>query len=210
METGGGETAAGPKKTDTLAYAKANVVGAWGYAWSQCNPRPADIMIEAYYFMCPNGGLRGVEVSTGSELSFFGGRLDALAKGSWRVTDNPYSATLAAIVLDYTDTTSRGGVTDTGKGILGRNAGEMVYDAATDSIGYYFNGCWHGAGRLTGGKAQEMSDDSCSSAAGGTDQCGADFDCGRCHYCEKSSSGNVCRYGGEGPYGCYRGWEPPE
>ena len=30
--------------------------------------------------------------------------------------------------------------------------------------------------------------------------------CGRCWYCENGE----CRYGGEGPFGCYRGWEPPE
>ena len=40
---------------------------------------------------------------------------------------------------------------------------------------------------------------------GGDDQCGTNCDCGHCWYCEKQSSGNVCRYGGEGPYGCYRG-----
>ncbi len=31
--------------------------------------------------------------------------------------------------------------------------------------------------------------------------CSTDCDCGRCNYCEDG----VCRYGGEGPYGCYRG-----
>jgi hypothetical protein len=39
-----------------------------------------------------------------------------------------------------------------------------------------------------------------SSSSGGS-KCGTDCDCGRCSYCESGT----CRYGGEGPYGCYRG-----
>ena len=53
------------------------------------------------------------------------------------------------------------------------------------------------------------SDDCVSStcpAPGGSNpgeygSCGTDCDCGRCWYCESGT----CRYGGEGPYGCYRG-----
>lgn len=39
------------------------------------------------------------------------------------------------------------------------------------------------------------------SSGGGYGQCGTDCDCGECWYCESGT----CRYGGEGPYGCYRG-----
>ncbi|MEZ4225332.1 MAG: hypothetical protein R3B13_30555 [Polyangiaceae bacterium] len=42
-----------------------------------------------------------------------------------------------------------------------------------------------------------------SGSTGG--QCSSDCDCGHCGYCEKSGGNGVCRYGGEGPYGCYRG-----
>jgi len=37
--------------------------------------------------------------------------------------------------------------------------------------------------------------------ATGWGSCGTDCDCGQCWYCESGT----CRYGGEGPYGCYRG-----
>ncbi len=40
-----------------------------------------------------------------------------------------------------------------------------------------------------------------SGSSGLGDTCQTDCDCGRCNYCE----GGECRYGGEGPYGCYRG-----
>jgi hypothetical protein len=61
-------------------------------------------------------------------------------------------------------------------------------------------------GRIPG----SVSDDNCtggSCSEGGTGDitgCQADFDCGRCWYCDNGT----CRYGGEGPYGCYRGWDP--
>jgi hypothetical protein len=38
-------------------------------------------------------------------------------------------------------------------------------------------------------------------SAGVNGKCSTDCDCGHCNYCESGT----CRYGGEGPYGCYRG-----
>jgi len=57
--------------------------------------------------------------------------------------------------------------------------------------------------------ARDVTDNYCHSdacpqpggATGGSGSCGTDCDCGHCWYCE----GGTCRYGGEGPYGCYRG-----
>lgn len=40
-----------------------------------------------------------------------------------------------------------------------------------------------------------------SGGGGSGGVCGSDCDCGHCQYCERGS----CYYGGEGPYGCYRG-----
>jgi hypothetical protein len=57
----------------------------------------------------------------------------------------------------------------------------------------------------------EVTEDMCFSAAcprsgqggggSGLGQCGTNCDCGHCWYCESGT----CRYGGEGPSGCYRG-----
>jgi hypothetical protein len=57
--------------------------------------------------------------------------------------------------------------------------------------------------------AVDVTDDYCVSEAcpasdtGGTEsgECGTDCDCGHCWYCESG----ICRFGGEGSYGCYRG-----
>jgi hypothetical protein len=53
--------------------------------------------------------------------------------------------------------------------------------------------------------AADVTGDYCVSSAcpasGATASCGGDCDCGHCWYCESGT----CRYGGEGPYGCYRG-----
>jgi len=57
--------------------------------------------------------------------------------------------------------------------------------------------------------AQDVGTDYCVSSAcsatgataGSYGQCGTDCDCGKCWYCES----NTCRFGGEGPLGCYRG-----
>jgi hypothetical protein len=57
--------------------------------------------------------------------------------------------------------------------------------------------------------AVDVTDNYCHSSAcpqsggssGGSGTCGTDCDCGHCWYCESGT----CRYGGEGPYGCYRG-----
>ncbi len=52
----------------------------------------------------------------------------------------------------------------------------------------------------------EYSVDTTGGSPGGTSgQCSTDCDCGHCGYCEKSGGKGTCRYGGEGPYGCYRG-----
>ena len=52
--------------------------------------------------------------------------------------------------------------------------------------------------------ASDVTGDYCISSActnSNAGSCGTDCDCGHCWYCESGT----CRYGGEGPYGCYRG-----
>jgi hypothetical protein len=55
---------------------------------------------------------------------------------------------------------------------------------------------------------QNMTAEYADGASGGGigSSCNSDCDCGYCNFCETTSSSGVCRYGGEGPYGCYRGF----
>ena len=132
---------------------------------------------------------------------------DALMEGTWQVTEctEPGMEGYATILLDYTTTIGVDGVTETGDGFLGGCNGCMIYDAEDDMIVYWFNNTWFYAERLTDGSSIDVDDSYCGSS-GGSNQCGADFDCGRCWYCDNGT----CRYAGEGPYGCYGGWTPPE
>ncbi len=192
---------AGPLPSDTVAFAKAMVPGAWVYAGYSCSKLP-DPRIQAMYFLCPAGGLRGAE-----DTYISGKKYAYLAKGTWSVAATPSDPSYASLILKYTTTISVLGVVDSGPGLLGSKSGYMLYDASNDRIVYYYNACWMALKRLADGSNTDVDDSYCQSSAP-TGQCQADYQCGRCWYCDKSGAGNTCRYGGEGPYGCYRGWSP--
>lgn len=195
-----------PNSDDPIANAEVMIVGGWTTYKASGDPDPA---IWANFFFCPAGGMKGIETWTQGDQD----SIDALAVGTWSVTENTLEGMedYPAIILDYETTIGIGGITDTGPGILGQTNGRMAYDVENDEIVYYYNETWFTAQRLMDGAPKDIDDSYCgtSSAVDG-DQCGTDADCGRCWYCEKSGSGNICRYGGEGPYGCYRGWEPSQ
>ncbi|TRZ69719.1 MAG: hypothetical protein D4S02_01590 [Rhodocyclaceae bacterium] len=193
---------AGPSPTDTVAFAKAMVPGAWAYAGYSCSKQP-DPRIQASYFICPAGGLRGVE-----DTYISGKKYSYVAKGTWSTASTPSNPSFASLLLKYTTTVNVGGVVDSGPGLLGGKSGYMLYDASADTIAYYYNSCWMVMKRLADGSNIGVDDSYCQSSGTATSQCQADYDCGRCFYCDKSAAGNTCRYGGEGPYGCYRGWSP--
>jgi len=192
---------AGPASSDTVAFAKAMIPGAWVYSGYSCSKQPNPI-IQASYFICPAGGLRGAE-----DAYISGKKYSYVAKGTWSVASTPSNPSFASLLLKYTTTTSAGGVSNTGSGLLGTSSGTMLYDAGKDTIAYYYNSCWLSLKRLADGTNTGVDDSYCQSSTAAS-QCQADYDCGRCWYCEKSGAGNTCRYGGEGPYGCYRGWSP--
>ncbi len=198
-------TDTGPSPTDTVAYATAMVPGAWTFIGWGCSPQP-DPTINGNYFICPGGGIRGGERSISVSQGF---DYDYYAEGSWSIS-NTTGADYASLILDYTTSINIGGSVDTGPGLLGSSEGRMLYDSQNDNIVYWYNSCWHYLGRLEDGAPSDVDDSYCgSSSSGSGDQCGTDSDCGRCWYCDKSGSTNTCRYGGEGPFGCYRGWDPP-
>ncbi|MDH5445841.1 MAG: hypothetical protein OEY52_09810 [Gammaproteobacteria bacterium] len=196
----------GPSPADTVAYGKAMVVGGWAYYGSANKNTP---WIHANYFICPSGGMKGIE-ETSDYVA--GKQLVYLAEGKWNVTKTSYAGLEAypTIHLNYTTTTSVGGVKDSGPGLLGGGDAEMIYVADSDTIQYWFNSGWHVMKRLIDGSNKEVDDSYCGTSSSSTKQCGTDADCGRCWYCDKSGGSSQCRYGGEGPLGCYRGWEPPE
>ncbi|MBT7307864.1 MAG: hypothetical protein HN842_06575 [Gammaproteobacteria bacterium] len=198
--------AEGPTLTgDPLAYADAMVPGAW--ITTSVAPEMPIPSIMASSFICPGGRLKGVETYTFAD----GSTLEGLAEGRWQVVENPRSGMgeYPAIELDYITTISASfGITDRDDGVLGSPAGNMLYDPQTDHISYLYNSAWFHMSRTIDGDAEGMDDSYCGSRSASSDQCSADYDCGRCWYCDKSGAANTCRYGGEGAYGCYRGWSP--
>jgi len=66
----------------------------------------------------------------------------------------------------------------------------------------YWGNCGLPLDRVPGAVSEEdCTGGTCSAGGSGDVDCGTDCDCGRCWYCES----DICRYGGEGAYGCYRG-----
>lgn len=201
-------TAATEPAAGSLEYAKSMVVGAWAYGGRLCDKDP-DPMAKPYYFLCPGGGLKGVEkwLNPSAKMNF-ARELDYVAQGSYSITKystDPGTEKYAKLSLNYKTKINIDGVYSEDTGLLGSH---MFYDHEHDRIMFYYHSCWFGLVRLADGKNKDIDDSYCGSSSHTTDQCGTDADCGRCWYCDTSSSPNICRYGGEGPYGCYRGWEP--
>jgi hypothetical protein len=131
--------------------------------------------VEVGWFLCPAGRVRGYSIVDG---------YDFLDCGTWSIS---------------------------GSEITGTISGTAVIDGSVDSYDYYmvFDGeqmqwgsCSLPLQRLPGGVDEsDCTGGVCSAGGSGDVDCGTDCDCGRCWYCET----DTCRYGGEGPYGCYRG-----
>ena len=182
----------------SLDYARAMIVGAWEYGGRFCATQPNPMAVPGY-FLCPSGGLRGFE-----QFYLDGKVYEYLALGSYSISQ--YSTVSGAeqfadVDLDYTTTICTDGVCDDGPGVLGNY---MFYDHDNDRIVFYYNSCWFALERLVDGGNTDVDDSYCDSSVTNK-KCGTDCDCGRCWYCDKSGSSNVCRYGGEGPFACYRG-----
>jgi hypothetical protein len=175
---GGGGTGGGSVEL-TLEQ---QVVGGWTQSGS-CG----DITITVGTFICPGGRVRGAESFDGS---------DFLQCGTWSAEEpDSVSAELNLIaVIDPSDP-GNDDVLDF----------EYTYDAENDQLIQLTGPCQIPLVRVEGGvTADDCESDVCSGWLGGSSapvQCTVDCDCGRCNYCESGT----CRYGGEGPFGCYRG-----
>jgi hypothetical protein len=129
------------------------------------------------YLLCPMGRLRGAEKV--SDFNF----VDC---GTWSIDEQ------GTLTFDYT-------ATDTS---IGDEWATTLSGQFVDGEIVMLDGCVV-LDRLVG----EITEEDCTEghcAAGGTGDitgCGTDCDCGPCWYCDNG----VCRYGGVGPFGCYRG-----
>lgn len=183
-------------KPTTLA---ATVVGAWTTTATNCQTG-SDASYG--YFLCPGGRIRG-----GGTI----GNVTEVVCGSY--TTAPASlpncedevGCFPKVNANVTSTLVLGGQKD-----VDPNATkQFLYYESRDALAYPTQ-CKDGSAglllleRVKGGDS--VSDDYCESDActkgsSSSSQCGTDCDCGRCWFCESGT----CRYGGEGPYGCYRG-----
>jgi hypothetical protein len=153
------------------------IVGAWA-GEGQCQDFPYLNIV----FICPGGRYRGA--TTFGNVSF-------VNCGTWSMETGSLFRT------DYTST-------DTVLGESERQSKEYLYDASTDTLS---EGCPIVLRRAIGEISEEDCESSvCSEWGSGSVECRTDCDCGRCWYCEEIGGENgVCRYGGEGPAGCFRG-----
>jgi hypothetical protein len=169
----------------TLTAAPLNVeamaVGAW-----QGSIACGDAGDSVGWFLCPGGRLRGYERVYST---------DYVDCGTWSVNASDH------VIPVYTAKDTKIG--DTWDGIFL----DFIYSKSTDTL-QWNAGCTLVLQRLVGGVTEADCVSTTCTAGGNGDitGCGTDADCGRCWYCDAGT----CRYGGEGPYGCYRGWEPPQ
>jgi hypothetical protein len=177
----------------------ARAVGAWSTVSSNCQ---SGTDMNYAYFLCPGGRIRGAgEFGNLSELVC--GTYTTIA-AAYPGCDDQLSC-FDGVSATVTSTVILGGETDVASG-----QDLNLYLTGDDSL---LRGaeCRDGSTGLLQLKraSGELTDDYCVSdscpadgaADGGYGSCGTDCDCGRCWYCESGE----CRYGGEGPYGCYRG-----
>jgi hypothetical protein len=198
----GGTTTAGQPPSNLSARA----VGAYSQIDSTCTGASYRSGFAA--FLCPGGRIRAAGFA-GSSTELMCGSYTTTAPSMPNCTDKV--GCYAKVHATVKDTLVLSGQTDVdpsysvtmlmlleemntyGADIL------MMESPCTDGSSAYVY-----LGRVSGNVS---SDDCVSSAcpapgtASGYGTCGTDCDCGRCWYCESGT----CRYGGEGPYGCYRG-----
>jgi hypothetical protein len=164
------------------------VVGGWSGRWICDNGAATGTM---YWSLCPNGKLRGFTTVDTNTLS-----AESIASGSYSVNEDSNEVSFTLVETVVNPSIIRGDKSSTDLSAL--------YSTEEDVL-HMQNYCGFSMVRLEGGGYDEINNSDCESSVtsvgGGNNSCGTDCDCGRCWYCESGT----CRYGGEGPYGCYRG-----
>lgn len=186
--TSGGPPPCGPFSIGDTALLSRVAVGKWGgKTWAgQVNGKYGWWVTSAAF--CPAGRYRGQlyfepnDGSTANEVARYCGTFSC-------TTGDP----VATVTTKWLDGTTESGTLN----FHYRYGYLWLGDMSGEPIPYW---------PLT----NELTEDDCVTTdctAGGTGTitgCSGDYECGRCWYCDNGQ----CRYGGEGPYGCYRGWEP--
>jgi hypothetical protein len=184
-DAAGNESAHSDQKCATTNSGVVNVAAAVVGAWSGS----ATCYGKAYRFdwiICPAGRLRGAEKLAG---------YDFIDCGTWTVSGNRMTGSYKyTAVIDSS--------------VTGNDTQAFDYNSSTDKLkwaltsGQSVGSCELYLTRAVGSVNEaDCTTGTCTAGGTGSITCGTDCDCGHCWYCEN----NTCRYGGEGPYGCYRG-----
>jgi hypothetical protein len=192
--------------TMTLSL-QARAVGAYTQVGSTCSGGAK--MTGYAMFLCPGGKLRGAG-SFGNATNLQCGDFTVSAPVYPSCTDR-YGC-FPKVSATVKDTLILGGQTDV---VSGFQFWMYVIPSQGSDYLYRSTPCSDNTSGdiLLKRIAVDVTDNYCHSAAcpqaggstGGSGTCGTDCDCGHCWYCDKSGGTSTCRYGGEGPYGCYRG-----
>jgi hypothetical protein len=197
---------AGPGSSDTPTTLSALAVGYWSTVGHNC-PTGSQPELSGYvYALCPGGRIRGAG-RIGSATSLECGSYTTSPRTAEGCNDrfNCFDKIAATV----RNTLVLGGQTDVSnvQVSLYFQSDRRIFRATTCSPSG--NGLLF-LDRVVGTATDNDCVSAACPAAGGSSSdgygsCGTDCDCGRCWYCDKSGGSGTCRYGGEGPYGCYRG-----
>jgi hypothetical protein len=195
--------------TPTLSL-QAQAVGAYAQVGSTCASGAGGSVMTGYaYFLCPGGKLRGAG-SFGNATNLNCGDFTVSAPVYPGCTDR-YGC-FPRVNATVKDTLIIGGQSDVQYGF--QFSMYLIHEARKTYL-HRSTKCGNDSNAMIVLEriAMDVAENYCHSSAcpqsggstGGSGTCGTDCDCGHCWYCDKSGSSSTCRYGGEGPYGCYRG-----
>jgi hypothetical protein len=190
----------------------AQAVGAYAQIGNTCTNNAPELTGQAL-FVCPGGRVNGA--------GNFGSLLSELQCGTYTAAPPAYANCASTDTRYGCFPKVNASVSQTLFGSGVRDVKTYAYEMILRNTGTRQQQLWRGTPCVGGGTgfivlqrvAAAVGESDCYSSAcpapggfnGGYGSCGTDCDCGRCWYCDKSGGAGTCRYGGEGPYGCYRG-----
>lgn len=154
---------------------KKMVVGAWS-GTKTFTTSNGTMKVTYGWYICPKGRVRGFEKL---------GSFDFLVCGTWTMNEEQFTMNYYAIdvlVGDRWDNDPLKAVYYYDYDVLYTYSGVVIYRLAGDIT------------------ESDCVSKTCGDGSTYSADCSYDGDCGRCWYCDNGT----CRYGGEGPYGCYR------